>query len=118
MRAFATVCGRKSRSHICGRFFDFHEPKAWPASPVTAMMLPEEINFVSIYAIGQFLLQKDVLYMDIVAVRQWRDAQKISIDFQMTGIGSKFLLENHLEFVDGWRMLKGGRDNCISRGKS
>jgi hypothetical protein len=39
IRAFGTDCGRKSRNHMSGLPLDFHDPKACPESPVTAMML-------------------------------------------------------------------------------
>lgn len=39
IRAFGVVSGRKSLSHMSGLFFDFQDPNAWPASPVTAMIL-------------------------------------------------------------------------------
>lgn len=80
--AVGTCCGRKSRSHIVARLRDFQDPNAWPARPVTAMILRfvYGVSLCSLF-IGASRCSSYILYRDFIdRVTQRCQAKKVRVD--------------------------------------
>lgn len=97
MRAFGTEGGRKSRSHISGPPLAFHEPKACPDSPVTAIIL-ENGQFYHHHA-----AEGDSLYCwALKGGGQRREPEEIFINKQPSGSLAEFALQRHFQVAKRW----------------